>query len=152
MAGQAEGLGEVAVHVEVAADVRAGQAQLARPPQDPAQRPRGPGDQDRGVRGSGLAAVPGAQPDRQVQAGLGLDQVRDDARGAVPGLHVLTPTSLTPTSLTPTSLTPTSLAHVPDPHVPDPHVLPSAPTSLAPTSLTPTSLAFTSLAFISGPG
>jgi len=84
----AQAVGEIAVHVEVPADVGAGQAELSRPPQDPAQRLRGSGDQDRGVRGSGLAAVPGAQPDRQVEAGLDPQQVRDDVGDVGLGRHV----------------------------------------------------------------
>src|SRR6185437_3751929 len=85
----AQAFGEVALDVEVAADVGAGQAELARPPQDPLQRPRGPGHQHRavyGFKGPGLAAVPGPQPDRQVEAGLG-QQGGDDLGGALGGAH-----------------------------------------------------------------
>lgn len=69
----AQGLAEVAVDVQVAADVRLGQAQFAGRPEQAAQgAPVADDDHGqgaRGVGGAGLAAVPGAEPERHGPAG-----------------------------------------------------------------------------------
>ncbi|MCZ1016211.1 hypothetical protein O1M07_18865 [Streptomyces albulus] len=56
---------EVALDVDVTGHPGPGQAQLARLEQQSAQRPAIADDEHRGVRGAGLAAVPGADPHRE---------------------------------------------------------------------------------------
>ncbi len=67
--GPPEAVGEVALDVDVTGDVGAGQAQLPRRPQQPAQGPARADDEHRPVARAGLAAVPGPQPHRQVDPG-----------------------------------------------------------------------------------
>nr|BFF25101.1 hypothetical protein GCM10025732_30660 [Glycomyces mayteni] len=66
----AQAVGEVAVHVDLTEDVRLGEPELAGTPQEPAERVGAVEAQERAaVVRSGLAAVPGAQPDRRDGAG-----------------------------------------------------------------------------------
>jgi hypothetical protein len=56
---------EVAVDVELTRHIRPAEAELARLPGQPAQRAAGAHDDHGGAGGTGLGAVPRAQPDRQ---------------------------------------------------------------------------------------
>ena len=77
---QREPLGEVAVDVEVAADVGLREAEFARRVEQPTQRAPVREHQRRTGRGPSHAAVPGADPDRQRPAQRGARQVDQSLR------------------------------------------------------------------------
>ncbi len=60
-----QALCQVPFHVDLAGDVGLGETEFAGLPQQPAQRAPGAYDDHGGVGGTGLTAVPGAQPYRQ---------------------------------------------------------------------------------------
>lgn len=80
----AQPVAEVGVEVDVAGDVRLGEAEFARLPEQAAQRSAGAHVDGGGVKGPGLAAVPHAQPDRQGAAEEPFDH-RYDALGGPGG-------------------------------------------------------------------
>ena len=70
--------------LELAGDVGLRGAELARVPQHPADGVGGAQLDQRGVRGAGVRAVPGAQPHRQVAADEGAQRLREPLRDARP--------------------------------------------------------------------